>query len=176
MAIVRFVFAALKPGVDAADYERFEREVDYAVSEKIKTIVNYRTHRITETGAGLSGGPWDYVERIEVTDRAAYEAELAVAFNDVDLCLKLGQAGWKIVYTPEAVAEHRESISRGNDFDECRLGRFMRENEVMRQRYVARLAGDSFYNLHFSRDGGVYRELRVVRSSGVQPPEQPPTP
>ncbi len=104
------------------------------------------------------------------------EAELAVAFNDVDLCLKLGQAGWKIVYTPEAVAEHRESISRGNDFDECRLGRFMRENEVMRQRYVARLAGDSFYSLNFSRDGGVYRELRVVRSSGVQPPEQPPTP
>lgn len=36
MAIVRFVFAALRPGVDAADYERFEREVDYAVSEKIK--------------------------------------------------------------------------------------------------------------------------------------------
>src|ERR1017187_4582920 len=67
MAIVRFVFAALRPGVDAADYERFEREADYAVSEKIKTIVSYRTHRITETGAGLSGGPWDYVERIEVT-------------------------------------------------------------------------------------------------------------
>ena len=81
MAIVRFVFAALKPGVDAAAYERFEREVDYAVSAKLKTIVSYRTHRITETGAGLSGGPWDYVERIEVTDRAAYEAELAVAGN-----------------------------------------------------------------------------------------------
>ena len=56
MAIVRFVFAALKPGVDAADYERFEREVDYAVSEKLKTIVSYRTHRITETGAGLRAG------------------------------------------------------------------------------------------------------------------------
>ena len=81
MAIVRFVFAALKPGVDPADYERFEREVDYAVSEKIKTIVSYRTHRITETG--LSGGPWDYVERIEVTDRAAYEAELAVAGKEL---------------------------------------------------------------------------------------------
>ena len=51
MAIVRFVFAALKSGVDASDYERFEREVDYAVSEKLKTIVSYRTHRITEIGA-----------------------------------------------------------------------------------------------------------------------------
>jgi hypothetical protein len=83
MTIVRFVFAALKPGVSAADYERFEREVDYAVSEKIKTIVSYRTHRITEVGAGLAGGPWDYVERIEVTDRAAYEAELAVAGKEL---------------------------------------------------------------------------------------------
>ena len=83
MAIVRFVFAALQPGVSAADYERFEREVDYVVAAKFKTIVSYRTHRITETGAGLSGGPWDYVERIEVTDRAAYEAELAIAGKDL---------------------------------------------------------------------------------------------
>ena len=83
MAIVRFVLAALKPGVRAADYERFEREVDYAIAAKLKTIVSYRTHRITETGAGLSGGPWNYVERIEVTDRAAYEAELAVAGKEL---------------------------------------------------------------------------------------------
>ena len=83
MAIVRFVFAALKPGVSAEAYERFERVVDYAVSERIKTIVSYRTHRITEVGAGLSGGPWDYVERIEVTDRAAYEAELAVVGKEL---------------------------------------------------------------------------------------------
>ena len=83
MAIVRFVFAALKPGVSAADYERFEREVDYVVAGRLKTIVSYRTHRITETGSGLQGGPWDYVERIEVTDRSAYEAELASAGKEL---------------------------------------------------------------------------------------------
>ncbi|KRR07960.1 hypothetical protein CQ12_25535 [Bradyrhizobium jicamae] len=83
MPIVRFVFAALKPGVSAADYERFEREVDYVTAARLKTIVSYRTHRITETGAGLSGGPWDYVERIEVTDRAAYEVELALAGKEL---------------------------------------------------------------------------------------------
>lgn len=78
MAIVRFVLAKLKDGVRREDYERFEREVDYAVSAKMKTIVSYRTHRITEVGERLAGGPWDYIERIEVTDRAAYEKELAV--------------------------------------------------------------------------------------------------
>ena len=83
MAIVRYVLAKMKPGVSAEDYERFEREVDYVVAGKLKTIVSYRTHRITETGAGLSGGPWHYIERIEVTDRAAYEAELAVAGKEL---------------------------------------------------------------------------------------------
>lgn len=77
MAIVRFVLAKLKPGVSPEAYERFEREVDYVVASKLKTIVSYRTHRITEVGERLQGGLWDYIERIEVTDRAAYEAELA---------------------------------------------------------------------------------------------------
>jgi GT2 family glycosyltransferase len=90
------------------------------------------------------------------------EDELTIAFNDVDLCVKLGLAGWKVIFTPDAVAEHRESISRGDDFDEAKIPRFMRENEVMRQRYAEILPVDPFYNAHFSREGGPYRELRVI--------------
>ncbi|MFQ5828321.1 MAG: hypothetical protein ACE5JD_04085 [Candidatus Methylomirabilia bacterium] len=82
MPIVRFVLATLKPGVEAEDYERFEREVDYAVSARMKTIVSYRTHRITEPIA-IPGGPWDYIERIEITDRQAYEQELAIAGKEM---------------------------------------------------------------------------------------------
>ena len=83
MAIVRYVLAKMKPGVSAEDYERFEREVDYVVAGKLKTIVSYRTHRITATDARLQGGPWDYIERIEITDRAAYEKELAAAGKEL---------------------------------------------------------------------------------------------
>jgi hypothetical protein len=83
MPIVRYVLAKLKPGVDAAAYERFERELDYAVAGRMKTIVSYRTHRITQTTGPVSGGPWDYIERIEITDRAAYEAELASFGKDL---------------------------------------------------------------------------------------------
>jgi hypothetical protein len=79
MAIVRYVLAALKPGVTQEEYERFEREVDYVVANGMKTIVSYRTHRITAADARLSGGPWQYIERIEITDRAEYERELATA-------------------------------------------------------------------------------------------------
>ncbi len=83
MAIVRYVLARMKPGVSREDYERFEREVDYAVSARLKTIVSYRTHRITEVGERLAPVGWDYIERIEVTDRAAYEKELAVAGKEL---------------------------------------------------------------------------------------------
>jgi hypothetical protein len=77
MAIVRYVFAALKPGVDREEYERYEREVDYVVASKMKSIISYRTHRLTSVSPNMGGGPWDYVERIEITDRAAYDAEIA---------------------------------------------------------------------------------------------------
>jgi GT2 family glycosyltransferase len=90
------------------------------------------------------------------------ETELTVAFNDVDLCMKLTRAGWQILFTPDVVAEHLESMSRGDDLDESKISRFMFENEVMKQRYGSKLPYDPFYNQHFSREGGVYRELRIV--------------
>jgi GT2 family glycosyltransferase len=95
------------------------------------------------------------------------ERELSVAFNDVDLCLKLTAAGWRIIFNPDAIAEHRESISRGDDLDESKVARFMMENEVMRQRYAGILAYDPFYNRHFSREGGVYRELRLLEADDL---------
>jgi hypothetical protein len=81
--IVRYVLAALKPGVDREEYERYEREVDYVVAGKLKSIVSYRTHRLDDVVGNLGGGPWHYLERIEVTDRAAYEAEIATLGKDL---------------------------------------------------------------------------------------------
>jgi len=59
------------------EFERFEREVDYVKSAQNPSIVSYRTHRITEPVVGIEGGPWDFMERIEVTSRAAYEKQAA---------------------------------------------------------------------------------------------------
>src|SRR3989442_957559 len=79
MAIVRYVLAKLKPGVSREDYERFEREVDYAVCKRITTIVYYSTHRISEVGERLAPAGRDYIERIEVADRVACEEDLPAA-------------------------------------------------------------------------------------------------
>jgi hypothetical protein len=81
--IVRYVLAALKEGVDREAYERYEREVDYVVASQLKSIVSYRTHRLSDVVGNLGGGPWHYLERIEVTDRAAYEAEIATLGKDL---------------------------------------------------------------------------------------------
>ncbi|WP_342734487.1 hypothetical protein [Bradyrhizobium sp. B117] len=82
MTTVVYVLTALKPGVDPDEYERFEREVDYPFTAKLKTIISYRIHRLTEP-VPFDGGPWDYIERIEVTDRAVYEAELTTSAKDL---------------------------------------------------------------------------------------------
>jgi len=82
MAVVRYVLVKLKPGVDIDEFERFEREVDYAKAAGNPTIISYRTHRITDVDTGIEGGPWDFMERIEVTSRAAYEKQAATGSKE----------------------------------------------------------------------------------------------
>lgn len=55
------------------------------------------------------------------------EANFAVAFNDVDLCLKLNARGWQSFYEPRAVLVHHESVSRGLDTDPVGAARFAGE-------------------------------------------------
>lgn len=63
------------------------------------------------------------------------EAELPVAFNDVDLCLKLQTAGWRNVYVPHAVLLHHESKSRGSDQSPQNIERYKRELRVLQARW-----------------------------------------
>ena len=76
-----------------------------------------------------------------------FEEELSVAFNDVDLCLRIGKAGYKIVYNPHVELYHYESKSRGAEDDEKKVRRFQSEIEFMRSRWIGLLkAGDPCYN------------------------------
>ena len=143
---------------------------DHAFRGLPGTIPGYMMHAMTAQEVSAITGACMLVRR------AAFEAvkgldeiELPIAFNDIDLCIKMTQAGWKIVFTPDVVAEHRESISRGDDFNEAKISRFMLENEVMRQRYAGLLPFDPFYSRHFSREGGVYRELRLLAPGEALP-------
>ena len=90
------------------------------------------------------------------------EADLSVAYNDVDLCLKLRRAGYKVIYCPYVVAEHHESVSRGDDMNDAHLGRFVYEEQVMLTRWGPEIRKDPFYNPNFSSAGGIFQELSVA--------------
>jgi GT2 family glycosyltransferase len=74
------------------------------------------------------------------------EEHLAVAFNDVDFAIRLGQAGWRIVWTPYAEMYHHESISRGPETVGDRVHDFPREVRYVESRWAAVLRNDPAYN------------------------------
>lgn len=79
------------------------------------------------------------------------EEHLKIAFNDVDLCLKLAARGWRSVWTPYAELYHHESVSRGAENSPAKVERFNREADWMKQRWPAELQDDRMYHRSFSR-------------------------
>lgn len=78
------------------------------------------------------------------------EQNLAVLFNDVDLCLKIGDLGKRVVWTPHATVVHHGSTSLRERVDPVKAGlaaaRARKEREWMLQRWLPRLAADPAYN------------------------------
>jgi GT2 family glycosyltransferase len=87
------------------------------------------------------------------------EVDLAVAYNDVDLCLKLREQGFRIIWTPVVVAEHHESVSRGDDMNDANLARFIFEERSIYERWGDRVRKDPFYNHHFSTADAPFQGL-----------------
>ena len=78
------------------------------------------------------------------------EVNLAVAFNDVDFCLRLREAGYWIVWTPHAELVHHESASRGFDDSTPQQVRFLAEIDYMNAKWGDVLQRDPFYNPNLS--------------------------
>ena len=75
-----------------------------------------------------------------------------VAFNDVDLCLKIRKKGYLIIYEPSVEAYHYESKSRGQEDTEEKVRRFQEEIEYMRTRWIDILKqGDPYYHPGLTR-------------------------
>lgn len=81
------------------------------------------------------------------------EENLPVAFNDVDLCLRVREAGYRIVWTPYAVLHHFESYSRGDDqMSAEKRARFNREKSFMLVRWNTDQLNDPYYNQNLTLD------------------------
>jgi glycosyltransferase involved in cell wall biosynthesis len=74
--------------------------------------------------------------------------DLLVAYNDVDLCLKIRARGYRNVWTPFALLYHREFASRGNDEAPDKIERANRELDYLRKRWGAALEVDPYFNVN----------------------------
>ncbi|HJB28825.1 MAG TPA: glycosyltransferase family 2 protein [Candidatus Blautia faecavium] len=91
------------------------------------------------------------MKRKAFEEAGGFTEELAVAFNDVDLCLKVRKEGYLIVYDPYAQLYHMESKTRGEEDSEKKLRRFQTEIEYMRCHWLDILKnGDPYYNKNLS--------------------------
>lgn len=100
------------------------------------------------------------VRRSTFNEVGGFDEELAVAYNDVDFCLRIRDRGYLIVYTPYAELVHHESLSRGGGSDGD-------EDLVMLQRWRKVFEeGDPYYNSNLSLG---YSEFRIAEA-GEDPP------
>ena len=92
--------------------------------------------------------PRDVWEKVHGLDEA-----FEVAFNDVDLCMRIREAGYLIVWTPYAELYHYESKSRGYEDTPEKQKRFEGEAHRFQGRWKKELEeGDPYYNPNLTLD------------------------
>lgn len=79
------------------------------------------------------------------------ERNFPVAYNDVDLCLRLNQRGWQSLYEPRAVLIHHESVSRGDDRDPIGAARFAKELAALKRIWKTDEVVDPYHHPQLSR-------------------------
>ena len=79
------------------------------------------------------------------------DENLTIAFNDIDFCLRMREAGFLNIFTPYCEAYHHESISRGYEDTPEKVQRFNNEVKYMLDRHNKILAnGDPYYNVNLT--------------------------
>ena len=87
-----------------------------------------------------------FMRRADFLKVGGFDEELRVAYNDVDLCLKIRELGLKILADPDITLIHKESRSRGSDKHGTRAKRLEEEGLWMRRRWAALLDNDPYYS------------------------------
>lgn len=126
----------------AGHAHRFAERNAEGYFERLKLVQNYSA----VTGACL-------LVRREIYEQVGglNEQDLAIAYNDVDFCLRVQAAGYRNLWTPHAELYHHESVSRGEDDTPEKKARFDREVAYMRATWAAELDNDPYYNPNLSR-------------------------
>lgn len=103
-----------------------------------RAVVNQRLSAVTAACLLVSKAVYEEV--------GGLDESLAVAFNDIDFCIRIRSAGYANVWTPDAQLYHFESASRGTDMAPEKFARFQSEVRSMRERWGKLLDSDPAYN------------------------------
>ena len=82
-----------------------------------------------------------------------FDERYTLAFNDVDLCLKIREKGYLVVWTPYAELYHDESKTRGYEDTPEKRERYMQELQILHQDWRSIFEnGDLYYNPNLTLD------------------------
>lgn len=116
-----------------------------------KTEYGYFSFPLLQRNVSAVTGACLMVKRSVFEKVGGLEERLQVAFNDIDFCLKVRQAGYLIVYNPHVTLYHYESKSRGGEDTEEKVKRFQSEIAYMQEKWQDALNnGDPYYNQNLS--------------------------
>ncbi|TXH34462.1 MAG: glycosyltransferase [Burkholderiaceae bacterium] len=92
------------------------------------------------------------VRRTIFDEVGGLDERLEVAFNDVDFCLRVHEAGYRNHWTPYAELVHHESVTRGYEDTPEKQKRFKREIDLLQSRWPHLLGRDPCYNPNLTND------------------------
>lgn len=87
-----------------------------------------------------------FVGRGDYEAVGGFDPAFAVAYNDIDLCLKLRAKALKILCDPDITLIHKESRTRGYDVDDERMTRLQREAALFIERWSETLRNDPYHS------------------------------
>ena len=125
-------------------YQGFQKH-EYGYGSRLKCVNNYAA--VTAACLMIKRKLFDQIH--------GFDAErLSIAYNDVDLCLKAYEAGYKNIWTPYCEAYHHESVSRGYEVDVIALERREQEKWNLKDKHQKLFSNsDPFYNKYLTRFG-----------------------
>ncbi|MEC3912795.1 glycosyltransferase [Sphingobium sp. CR2-8] len=95
------------------------------------------------------------------------EQNFAIAYNDVDMCLRVREAGALVIYCPDIIMIHHESVSRGSNLTAEMIDWDQAELESLHRRWGREIFLDPAYNPNFTRTGYPFDGYRQPSSQEV---------
>lgn len=116
-----------------------------------KNSLGYHRRLVVNANYAAVTGACMMLQKSRFIEAGGFDEALALAYNDVDLCLRLVDQGYYNLLLPDVQLIHHESKSRGYEDSALKQARFQRETAIIQRRWAKYLENDPFYNPNLTR-------------------------